>query len=143
VIVPRGVAILGILAVISIALNLFLAGGLLGRQFHKPAPGQEFDMRLQAVLSDVPEPDHKLALDIMAQHRDALLQKWHAARTAGQHAALSLHATPFDPNDAKADMAKWNERVLEFRATFQDTMIDIASKLSPEGRNHLRIGPGQ
>ena len=142
-IVPRGVVFLGILAVISIALNLFLAGGMLGRQFHKPAPGKEFETRLEAVLNDVPEPDRKLAQDILQQHHDMLIEKWHAARNAGQHAALSMRATPFDASQAKADVAKWNERILDFRTAFQDTMMEIAGKISPEGRAHLRLGPGQ
>jgi len=143
VIVPRGVVLLGILAVVSIALNLFLAGGLLGRQFHRPSPGREFETRLEAVLRDVPEPDHKLAQDILQENHDVLLEKWHAARNAGQRAALSMRATPFDANEAKADIAKWNERIMDFRTTFQQTMMEIAGKMSPEGRARLRLGPGQ
>lgn len=139
----RGVAILGFVTVISIAVNLFLAGDLLGRQFHRPAPGQEFDARLKVVFNDMPDSDRKIAQEIIEQHRDTLVEKWHAARTAGQHAALSLHATPFEINDAKTDLARWNDRILDFRAAFQDTMMDIAGKISPEGRAHLRLGPGQ
>ncbi len=142
-IVPRGVVFLSIIAVISIALNLFLAGGLLGRQFHKPPAGREFDTRLEALLNDVPEPDRKLAEDILQQHHDALLEKWHAARNAGQHAALSLRATPFDANEAKANLTKWNDRFFDFRTAFQETMMEIAAKMSPEGRARLRLGPGQ
>ena len=142
-ILQRGVAILGFVAILSIAVNLFLVGDLLGHQFHRPAPGQEFDARLTAVIRDIPDADRKLAQEVMDQHRDILLEKWRAARTAGQHAALSLKATPFEMNDAKADMARWNDRILDSRAAFQDTIIDIAGKISPEGRTQLRLGPGQ
>lgn len=141
--VPRGVAILGIVAVISLALNLFLAGGLLGRQFHKPpGPGQEFDARLDALWGDMPKADQDIAREIIGQRHDALMDKWHASRAAGQHAALSLRSTPFEPNETRADLTKWNERIVDYRGSLQDMMIEIAGKISPEGRTHLRFGPG-
>ena len=141
-IIPRGVVFLGIVAVLSLALNLFLAGDLLGRHFHRVPAGHEFEARLGWLFNDMPNPDRKLAHDIMQQHSDLLLQKWRAARTAGQRAMLSLRATPFDPNDAKADLARWNDRIADFRTAFQDTMLEIAGKVSADGRAHLQLGPG-
>ena len=140
--VPKGVLILVIVAVLSLALNLFLAGGLLGRQFHHPPPGQELESRLDALARDMSPADQAIVHDIVAQHHDALLDKWRASRAAGQEAAVALHATPFSADDSKSLLGKWTDRGLEFRNAFHDLLVEIAGKVSPDGRSHLRFGPG-
>ena len=35
-----------------------------------------------------------------------------------------------------------NQRLVELRATLQSTLIEIAQKVSPEGRKHMRVPGG-
>lgn len=139
---PRSSALLGLIAVISLALNLFLAGGLLGRQFHKPNLTQDFEARLNAVWEEMPNADQAIVREILGRHHDELVAKWRASRTANQHAGISLHSAPFDPNEAHGNFVTSNQRSMELRIAVQDTLIEIAGKISDEGREHLRFGPG-
>ena len=137
----RTSVIFGIIGV-SVALNLFLAGGLLGRQFHKPNPAHDFETRMSGVLVGLPDNDQAVANEILGRHREELLTKWRAQRNAIQRSVQSLHATPFDPADAHTNFAASNQKAMELRSAIQDTMIEIAGKISDEGREHLHFGPG-
>ncbi len=142
----RGLGILGLIAVISIAGNLFLAGSLLGRQFHRPPPSVPFEQRLdagwQSVWQQLPDADQPIVKEIFAQHRDDLIQKWRASRMSAQRAGKALRADPFDAAETHADFEKSNERQTEFRTAVQDMFTEIAGKISAEGREKLHSPVG-
>lgn len=139
--IPRSAALLGIVAVASLAFNLFLGGTLLGQRFHKPPPGQDLTVRLETMWRSMPEQDQAVAHDIVSRHQDELLIKWRAWRSASKQASLSLTTTPFDANDIQAEFTKSNDRAQDFRHALQDLLTEIAGKVSPEGRTRLRFGP--
>ncbi len=138
--ISRGGAVLGLIAVLSIAVNLFLAGSLVGRQF-RPS-GSNFEQRLdngwQKVVQQLPEGDKPIVRQIFAQHRDDLIEKWRASRGPEQRAGKALRANPFDEAEVRAEFEKANEGFTEFRKAMQEVFIDIAQKISPEGREKLR-----
>ncbi len=139
---PRGGAILGIVAVISIAFNLFLVGHQFGRNFRGPMPPGNFQERLNGLWRDMPSADQTIAHGIVDSHYNDILEKWRAFRPANQRAALAMHADPFDPSEAKAAYDNANRRSEEFRKAMQDTLIEIAQKISPEGRERLHVPGG-
>jgi uncharacterized membrane protein len=142
VISSRGAWILGLLAVVSIGLNLFLAGTILGGQFRKPAPAPNFEQRLDTIWDGLPDADREVAKQIYAKHRDEIIQKWHLSRTAAQRAVKDLKAKSFSEAEVTSDFAASNDRVMEFRKVFQDMILDVASKISPDGRQRLRAAGG-
>jgi uncharacterized membrane protein len=135
---PRTIGILGIAIVISVALNLFLAGEQLGRQFRGPPPPIGFDQRLQSFTQDLPDEDQPAAREILGRRHDEIVQKWRALRSATQRATSAIHSDPFEQDEVEADFAKANQRDQDFRKVIQDTLVELASKISPEGRQRLR-----
>ncbi|MDB5397644.1 MAG: hypothetical protein JWM91_5150 [Rhodospirillales bacterium] len=139
---PRGVGLLGIVAILSVALNLFLAGNQLGHHFRGPMQQPNFQQRLGGVWRDLPEADQAIARGVVDSHYNDILEKWRAFRPASQRAAMAMHADPFDPEEAKAAYEKANQRSEEFRKALQDTLIEIAQKISPNGRERLHVPGG-
>ena len=116
-ILPRGVLVLAIVAILSVALNLFLAGNQLGHQFRGPQSPMNFEQRLHNWWREMPPADQAIAEGVLQQHRGEIMEKWRAFRPA-------------------------NQRLVELRATLQSTLIEIAQKVSPEGRKHMRVPGG-
>ena len=53
-----------------------------------------------------------------------------------------MHSENFDPAEAQTALDTANQRFAEFRAALQSTLIEIAQKVSPEGRKHIRVPGG-
>ena len=140
--VPRGIGILGVIAIVSVALNLFLAGNVVGQHFRGPPTPANFRERLEMLLRDLPEADRTVAHTVMESHYNDIVEKWRAFRPANQRAALAIHSDPFDPAEARAAYDTVNKRSEDLRVAVQNTMIEIAQKISPEGREHLRVPGG-
>ena len=140
-ILPRGVLVLAVIAFLSVALNLFLAGNQLGHEL-RPAPVPiTFEQRLHTWWRDMPGADQTIADGVMNQHIGEIMEKWRAYRAANQHVSQVLHSENFDPAEAKAAFDVAAQRLTELRGLMQITMTEIAQKVSPEGRKHMRT-PG-
>jgi uncharacterized membrane protein len=142
VILPRGILGLAIVAILSVALNLFLAGNQLGRQFRAPVPPPNFEQRLHTLWRDMPAADQPIAQGILDQHYSEIIEKWRQFRPASQHVVQVMHADPFDPVEAKAAFDNANQRWAELRTAMQNMLIEIAQKVSPEGRKHIHAPGG-
>ena len=141
-ILPRGVLVLAIVAILSVALNLFLAGNQLGREVRGPQPPQNFEQRLHNWWRDMPPADQAIAEDVMKQHLGDIMEKLRAFRPANQRVIKIMHSEDFDPAEARTVMDTANQRLVELRAALQSTLIEIAQKVSPEGRKHIRVPGG-
>ena len=141
-ILPRGVLVLAIVAILSVALNLFLAGNQLGHQFRGPQPALNFEQRLHGWWHEMPAADQAIAEGVMQQHQGEIMEKWRAFRPANQHFIQIMHSQNFDPAEAQAALDTANQRLVELKATLQSTLIEIAQKVSPEGRKHMRVPGG-
>jgi uncharacterized membrane protein len=142
VILPRGILVLTIVAVLSVALNLFLAGNQLGHQFRGPMAPPNFEQRLHGLWHDMPTADQPIAQGVLDQHMGEIMEKWRQFRPANQHVVQVMHADPFDPVEANAAFDNANQRWAELRAAMQSTLIEIAQKVSPEGRKHIHAPGG-
>ena len=140
-ILPRGVLVLAIVAILSVALNLFLAGNQLGREVRGPNAPLGFEQRLHTWWRDMPAADQSIAENVMQKHLTEIMEKWRAFRPANQHVIQVMRAENFDPAEAQAAIDTANQRLADLRAVMQSTMIEIAQKVSPEGRKHIRA-PG-
>jgi uncharacterized membrane protein len=137
VILPRGVIILGIVAIVSIALNLFLAGNLVGLEFR--GPPQVLEERFIAMIRELPAQDQPAVKEIFDRRRETIMAKWHAVRAANRAIADAVRSEPFDAEKEKTAFEQSNARLAEFRAVIQDISIEITSKISPEGRKRLHV----
>ena len=135
----RGVRLLVVILIVSVGINLFLAGNQLGLWFHHPVP-MNFEQRLEILLRELPEADRAGAHEILLAHRQEILDKFHVYRQSATAAAAVVHAEPFNADDARAAFATANANSAEFRQALEDMVIDIAGKISPKGREHLRAG---
>ena len=135
----RGITIIGAVLVASLAVNLFLAGNMLGMQFHRRVPLDLFNQRLNMIWQRMPEADQPIARGIVERHHDEILEKWRALRDSSLRAGLALHAEQFEDEDAKAAVAKWNQRYQDYRTALHDTLLEAASKVSPEGRARIPV----
>lgn len=135
----RGGGFLVVILTISVGINLFLAGNQVGLWFHRPPP-INFEQRFDMLLRGLPDGDRATAHDILEQHRQELQSKFHLYRSAAQAAGAAIHAEPFDVDGTRAAFAKANDLSADFRRSLQDTLIEIAGKISPTGREHLRPG---
>jgi uncharacterized membrane protein len=142
VILPRGVLVLAIIAILSVALNLFLAGNQLGHEFRGPPSPQNFEQRLHGWWRDMPAADQAIAAGVMQQHLGEILEKWRAFRPANQRVIQIMHSENFDPAEARAALDTANQRLADLRAALQSTLMEIAEKVSPEGRRHIRVPGG-
>ena len=79
---------------------------------------------------------------IRAQHIGEIREKWRAFRPANQHVIQVMHAENFDPAEARAAIENANQRLADLRAAVQETLMEIAQKVSPEGRRHIRVPGG-
>ena len=140
-ILHRGIAILGIVAILSVALNLFLAGNLLGHEFRGPPPPFILEERFDTMLQQLPDKDQPIVRRIIEEHRDELLTKWHALKPINREIGEAVRADPFSPDQVRDAFRKSDQQLAAFRAAIQDVAIEIASKISPEGRKKLHV-PG-
>ncbi len=138
---PRGARILGLVAVVSVTINLFIAGSFLGGRFRGPPQAVNFEQRLDEALDALPEADKPIAKEIFALHRDEIIQKWRASRMAAGKAGKGMRAKIFNEAEVEADLDASNDRFLDFRKALQSLFLDIGGKISPEGRQRLRA-PG-
>jgi uncharacterized membrane protein len=140
---PRGIIILGIVSILSVALNLFLAGNILGHRFRGPMPPpMVLEERFEATLRELPEEDRATVKQILDSRRELIMSKWHALRSDNRKVAEAIESDPFTAEQAKAAFDKSNADFTEFRAAIQETAIEIASKISPEGRKQLHLPGG-
>jgi uncharacterized membrane protein len=139
--ISRGLGLLALVLIASLAVNLFLAGNQVGQQFHRARP-MNFEQRLEALIQTLPDADRPIAQEVVDQHRQDLAGKLRAYRVSAVAAAVAVRAEPFNDETARQAFAKANEQSAIFRQTVEDMVIEIAGKVSPAGREHLRPGIG-
>jgi uncharacterized membrane protein len=137
----RGAGLLAVLLLVSVGINLFLAGNQVGLRFHHPPP-MNLEQRIEMLFRNLPDGDRTIAREVMDKHRQQLLDRLHDYRGAAMAAAAALRADPFNEEAARAAFAKADDASAAFRHEVQDTVIEIAGKVSPESRAHLRPGIG-
>jgi uncharacterized membrane protein len=141
-IAARGVRLLALLLIVSVALNLFLAGDLLGVKFRGPPPAPTFDQRLEAIWRNLPPADQPIARRIVEKHREEVITRWLALRPAAQRVSDAIRARPYATAETQAAFDNTNARTEELRQALQSTVIELAGQISEEGRRELHFPGG-
>jgi hypothetical protein len=147
---PRGIVLVAAIAGVSVALNLFMIGSMLGHGFRGPPSAQDIQHRFNTMLDRLPAADQPIAHEVLDRHMDDLIAKWHVFTQSQQHANELLRATPVDIDQIRSAFDQSNENSTEFRKTLQETQLEIRRKISSEGAQKLHgpsgsppAGPGR
>jgi len=137
-----------IVLIVSLGLNLFLGGLMVGRWFsgppHRPpfvmndrGPAGEPNRILQRMAAALP-PDHRPAFEtVIAKHRERVMQAAGQAREAREQVRKTLRQEPFDRAalDRAFESLRQSNTVLQQEV--QNTIGDAAAMLPADARQRL------
>ncbi len=135
----------------SLAVNLLLIGVFIGRwaaPFHPPPPpppGVMFEHMIESLGRDMSESDRAILVQVYQSHAGELLahRSDHLQILDAIRAAIS--ADPFDRDALQKALSAAAAMDAEERSALGATLLDAASRLSPDGRRRMaewRPGPG-
>lgn len=140
--VRRWITVLGAALVVSLALNLFLGGIIVGHRVNQGGGGlldgqatpANLKLRMERVLSVLPENDAKLVRGLFdAQHAD-IMQRFRALQESRKAIGAALKAQPFDPAAFATAYETMQARSQELQAAIQGVIKAAIPQLSAEGR---------
>ena len=119
----KGTALL-VALIVSVCVNLLLAGLMIGGRWHSPGPWwKDVPAQAQPIMKQVFD-SHKAEFDA---HRDAV-------RAARQKVANILKADPIDQAALDQAMAELSQQSQSIRQLGNAMMVEVAKQLSPELR---------
>lgn len=129
-----------ILLIVSLALNLFLVGAVVGGlvvgqrlRAERPALARG-GPALWAAARDLP-PEHRAAYrDVLRGEGGEVRQRLRAAREARVEAWRGLAAEPLDPAAVRRQLAAARTLDTEARGTLEDRIVTFAMSLPPQDR---------
>jgi len=136
----RWITILGAALVVSLALNLFFGGVIVGHRF---GPRGGFDWQLtpaglrlgmERVLRALPDNDAKLVRGLFEAQRADITQRFQALQDARKAVGAALKAEPFDPAAFTAAYEAMQARSQELQAAVHGVIKAAIPQLSAEGR---------
>ena len=122
----KGTALLAAL-IVSVCVNLLLAGLMIGGRWHGPGPWWK----------DVPEEARPVMKQAFEAHKAEFDARRDAAQQARQKVAEILKADPIDQaalDQALADLSQKSQAIRELGNTM---MVEVAKQLSPELRAQM------
>ncbi|HET9716952.1 MAG TPA: periplasmic heavy metal sensor [Pseudolabrys sp.] len=128
----------------SLALNLFFVGVAFAMAIRAPAPSYwdpNVFVRVDRLAATLPQADAEiLRAKINTNHADIdrAQTNYHSAR---QRIHDVLRQEPFDVEAMRTSMAQTRAARLKFDETIQNVFADIASEISPAGRQALANWP--
>ena len=139
----RLLSLLGLVLVVSLGINLFLGGLMLGRDFGGGLPvrpglaGGGMRAALEQLLKELPPDDRDIMRDAFEGHRADIVDRVQALRQARQQVARLLKAASFDTAAATAAMQTVRERTSALQQAMQAVVLQTAPLLSQAGRQTL------
>ncbi len=129
-----------VLAVISLAVNLFL-GGLVAGKFLRPGPPPPGDFGRIALFRgsrDMDPQTRKIVDQVRDRHRDGIRSSIWASRKAREAAIDALCADDFDEAGARRAFGEFRERSERARSEMHEALIEVAGAMTPDQRVSLR-----
>lgn len=127
-----------IFLVVSLALNLFLAGMMVAWHMRPPPPpGPWFERMIQRMSGDLAPADRDILQAAYQARRPELDRMDKDVQAARERVGAAMRAQPYDPaalEKAMADARDAREPVVE---TVEQAVAEAAAKMSPEGRMKL------
>lgn len=123
---------------LSLVLNAFLLAWI-GVGWFRPKPHSRFALAAfeERFASRLPEPDALLFRAALEGHRAELSARMDAARRGRDGVREALAADPFERPRLEAAFRDSHEAMTRFYAEFHSVILDLAPRLSPEGRRRL------
>jgi uncharacterized membrane protein len=137
----RWITVLGAVLVVSLACNLFLGGVIVGHRINQgggllegqPTPAN-LKLRMERVLSVLPENDAKLVRGLFEAQREDLARRFRALQESRKAIGAALKAQPFDPAAFTTAYEAMQARSQEVQAAIQGVIKTAIPQLSAEGR---------
>jgi hypothetical protein len=136
----RWISILGVVLLVSLALNLFLAGVIAGRGLG-PRGGGGFDLTprklrvaIERVTRVLPESDAALLRDRFEAERPDIAQRFQALQDARRAVGAALKAEPYDAGAFDAAYETMQARNQELQASLHAVLRTSIGQFSDEGR---------
>ncbi len=125
---------------ISLVLNVFLGGMLVGRWMSSPKRGHHGPGRLSLKgLRGQLDPAAHGALDkVEAKYSKQIRTRMHEARQCRRRAMDAVTAEPFDEQAARVELAEFRNKWAAAHQTVHDALVELAASLPPERRAQLR-----
>ena len=141
----RWFTVLGAALVLSLAVNFFLGGLVLGRGVGQGggmawASAPALRVGIERVLRTLPDGDRKLVRGMFEEQKDAIMQKLVAFREARRGVAQALKAVPFDPDAFAAAYQTMQERNRDLQEAIHAVIKAAVPQLSPAGREAMAEG---
>lgn len=131
--------------VISLALNLFLAGligvWVLKPIFTRPPAQPEVERIIDRMAGRLQTPDAVVLRGIYDRQRDTLSALSTHLREARARMRASLRAEPFDAAALQKSMDDVRNARMEFMKALEGIVMESARTMSPNGRRALARGP--
>jgi len=139
----RLLSLLGLLLLVSLGVNLFLGGLMLGRDVGGGSParpglaGGGMRAALEQLLKELPPDDRDIMRDAFEGHRADIVDRVQALRQARQQVARLLKAPSFDTTATTAAMQTVRERTVALQQAMQAVVLQTAPLLSQAARQTL------
>ena len=134
----RWITVLGTALVMSLALNLFFGGVIIGRRVGQGGGLLDGQMnpklRMERVLSTLPENDAKLVRGLFEAQHDDIARRFRVLQESRKAIGATLRAQPFDPAAFAAAYEAMQARSQEMQAAIQGVIKTAIPQLSAAGR---------
>jgi uncharacterized membrane protein len=130
-------------ALVSVAINLFLAGMLVTR-FVRRAPHDDMGPISMHGLAEAVDPSARPVVErVRDEHRDRMVAKMREAGEARRAAMEALTAGDFDEARARAAFDEFQQKSNEVQKEMHGSLIDLAKSLPPDQRVKMRDALGR
>jgi uncharacterized membrane protein len=127
--------VLGVVLVISLALNFFLAGWI-GARFVHGFDGHR-GWSITRLVRDLPEEQKKAVLAIFEAHRDQIRGVMDEMHDTRREVADLLIAEPYDPEAVAQALANLRADSAAMQESMHAALLEAAANLPPEARLDL------
>ncbi len=129
------------LLLVSVALNLLLAGVFLGRWTMPTHPPPGLGGMMRHMIDDVGramnDADRAILEQAYRDHAHDLENHWSDHRAAFDAVRQAMAAEPFDRTALERAMDAAAKQDITGRAAVEQTLLDAASKMSADGRHRM------
>ena len=113
--------------IVSVCVNLLLAGVMVGGRWHGPGPWWK----------DIPEEARPVMKQAFEAHKAEFDARRDAVRQARQKVADILKADPIDQSALDQSLAELSQQSQSIRELVNTMMVEVAKQLSPELRAQM------
>jgi Spy/CpxP family protein refolding chaperone len=123
-------------AIVSLCLNMLLAGFLIGGRWHD-GPGRHGPFGGGGFMGNIPEDARPVVKDVFESHKSEFDTRRQAVQQARQKVADLLKADSIDQaqlNQALSELLQQSQAMQQFG---HQVMIEVAQKLTPQQRREM------